>query len=133
MSNKILFLLLICPLSFTENYLPENRKGDWFQAGYLRFLNNDLKVYKVNNVLDYGALNDGSSGTNNCQSITAAINDRDPGTLTLVCFPAGEYRILSPITIKNTGRLVLRGTGSEKTRLIFNFNTFSNHFRLFTS
>jgi hypothetical protein len=126
MSDKILVLLfLLNILASPENFLPEDRKGDWLHAGYLRFLNDNLTVYRVNNVLDYSAANDGTDKSN-YKSINNAINDRDSGRLTLIYFPAGVYRISSPFTIENTGNLILRGEGSEKTKLVFNFNGQNN-------
>ncbi len=123
----LIFLLLITAHTFSNNFLPENRKGDWKKAGYLRFLKTDLKLYKVNNVLLYGAKNNGQDfNNNNYQSIMKAVTDCAPHKLTMIFFPAGIYKISSPITLKDVDNIVLRGEGSAKTKLIFNFNNSNN-------
>ena len=107
MIKKILYqtcliLLSIVFFLFAQNFLPDDRKGDWSQAGYLRFLTEDFIILKINSVQDYGATNDGNdSNNNNHDAIMDAIEDRDSSELIQVYFPAGTYKVSSSIEIFN--------------------------------
>ncbi|MGD9202144.1 MAG: glycosyl hydrolase family 28-related protein, partial [Chitinispirillia bacterium] len=108
---------------YSDNYLPDERKGDWFKAGYLRFHADKIKISRVNNIIEYGATNDGKDkNDNNKKSILKAINDTCHSDFTLIFFPEGTYRITSEIMIEYRSRIIIRGAGSEKTRLLFHLN-----------
>ena len=111
---------------FPAQFLDESRKGDWFNAGYLKFLDEgDLEITKVNNVLDYGATNDNIDiDDNNRLSIMEAIDDRDldPEGLTLIYFPEGEYKISSQLNILGIENIILRGEGRESSKFNFDFD-----------
>lgn len=110
-----------------QKYLPDNRKGDWVNAGYLRFLDSAPYVNKVRNVLSYGVTNDGLDvNNNNYRCIMKALADTVPGTVTLLFFPEGIYKISSPIVLHRVKRLILRGEGSEKTKIRFHFGGKNN-------
>ena len=108
---------------YADNYLPNGRKGDWFKAGYLRFHADEIIICRINNVLEFGATNDGQDrNDNNKKSILEALNDTCHTGFTLIFFPEGTYRISSEIIINSRSRIIIRGEGSEKTKLEFYLN-----------
>ena len=124
MIHRILLLLIILIFQgLSQIPLPEYRKGDWHSAGFFRFLDKNISLDTIINILDLGViLNDTDNGNSNSKLIQRAIVERDTSAVTMIYFPAGTYRVSAPITIENTKNLILRGDGPDKTRLIFNFN-----------
>jgi len=94
--------------------IPANRRVDWTNAGYPGSFPKDFK--RTINVKTFGAIGDGKA--DDTKMIQAAIDAANPSVLTLVYLPAGDYKLSSTIyLIRNN--LVLRGAGSDSTRLHF--------------
>jgi len=128
--SKVVFSLALAlglSMIFSEanaqNSLPANRRGDWLNAGYLRFQNLPMPVVKVNNILNYGASNNGEEQNDqNFNAVMAAIADRDPSGITKIYFPAGNYKFGKALSLSNLQNITLIGQGSNLTRLLFNLN-----------
>jgi polygalacturonase len=84
---------------------------DWSIAGLDFLLPNPLTVV---NVMDFGATGNGT--TNDSPSIAAAIASLS-GSAGVVYVPAGNYRLLSTITLPSG--VVLRGENAQISRLLF--------------
>lgn len=129
---SFIFITIFCILFNIQNLsaqinLPPERKGDWLNAGYLRFQNLPLTVAKSNNVLDYGAINIGTDpGNLNYQAIMAAIADQSSSGITRIYFPAGTYLIRQGIALNNLSNISFAGDGAAQTRLVFNLGGLDN-------
>lgn len=120
---QFIFLLIFAQLLFSQIALPESRKGDWMQAGYLRFLTDDITITRLINVLSYGVTNDSTDDNNNNQkAINQALAEAQPQGITLIYFPTGIYRISSPLEMNDQTNVIFRGDGALHTRFIFNFD-----------
>ena len=125
-------LLLLNSYIWAQNHLNDNRKGDWLNAGFMRFWDDeDFVITKYINILDYdGANNTGSWDNDNVQAINNAIEDRDLNEdgFTMIYFPEGSYNFASSIEINYEDdfgvikNIVLIGEGSAKTRFYFDFS-----------
>lgn len=91
--------------------LDTSRRADWTQAGYPGGIPSVSENILI--VTDHGVTGDGT--TNDYDAIQALINSS--ASPAVLFFPAGRYRIESPLILKSG--IVLRGEGSESTHLDF--------------
>lgn len=87
--------------------------------------NFNIKLSPFVNVLDYGAMNDGSEPADDAfeAALTRAIGRKPDGkemvhAVTSIYIPSGEYLLTKPIVIKNVQGLVIRTDGSINTLLV---------------
>lgn len=109
----VLCVLFLFWGSLYGQIIPEDRTVDWTVAGQeAAFDDPEQQV----NVMDFGALGDGSQ--NDAPAIQAAIEalGSEPG---IVLLPEGTYLIEDPVSL-NSG-VVLRGIDSLSTQLIIDF------------
>lgn len=111
MKKLYLLLVLFYTLQSSAQVVPVNRQVDWSIAGLDFLLPNPLTVV---NVMDFGATGNGT--TNDSPSIAAAIASLS-GSAGVVFIPAGNYRLLSTITLPSG--VVLRGENAQISRLLF--------------
>ncbi len=118
----LLFILMNCTIAFSQ-IIPSNRTAEWSTAGYPDSIPQPATIL---NVTDFGAV--GDSLTDNANFIVDAI-DSLHGQSGVIFFPPGKYIIGSSITIPDS--VVLRGSSSDSTWIIFNFNgTTGNGFNI---
>ena len=118
MKNKIFIIVLFLPIIFTykgysqtSSILPDSCIGDWENAG----VQGDIPHYPVGvNVKNYGAVGDGITDDTDAilNAIAACTNSN------AVYFPAGSY--LTTRTLVVSKSIVLRGAGSDSSRIIHN-------------
>jgi len=108
---------------YSQVLLPEARKGDWHDAGCLRHIDIDDNTARINDMRDYGAA--AGAGLDNANknqgAIMKAAADSAANGFTVIFLPEGTYSITSPVSIKGRSRLILRGEGPGRTKLMFNF------------
>lgn len=122
MLKYIFMLLVVSTTLFSQTFLPENRKGDWDEVGYLHL---DMKPTETKflNVLDYGVTNDGNDiNNNNATKIMEALEDIDPSGYTTLFFPEGDYLISSMLDFSGHSNFAIKGEAAEKTTFIFDLN-----------
>ena len=125
MVRWLLIVLLLAPVLAEAQYtMPDSLKGDWMNAGFLRFKSNFPSITKVINVLDYGVKNDNTDSANT-SALMSAISEIDTNGITQIYFPAGLYRFSGNINIFYLNDIVLKGDGAQNTRLLFDLNGIS--------
>lgn len=102
----------------SQNYNP--KKTNWSYAGY-----SGTKPVFTNtvNVLNFGGDNTGISSNNTAFNNAVASLSGQPG---IIFFPPGNYLFTATVNI-NRDSLVIQGSGSSQTQLIFNLNGSSSH------
>lgn len=111
--KNLLFLLLILPFINSAQIIPTGSRVDWSKAG---FEGETPDFSTVVDVTQFGAVpNDNTDDYPAVVSAIASLNG-GPG---VIYFPAGNYRLQSTITLRDS--LVIRGAGSDSTTLTFNF------------
>ena len=113
---KFLYLIAIL-LPFLEvqaQVIPAGRRVNWALAKqHFQFTQPDVEL----NMLDFGGSNDGI--TDNSAAVELALEQAEGSAATLF-FPPGSYLFNAPVTLQDS--IVLKGSGSELTTLLFNFN-----------
>jgi len=113
---KFLFLITIL-LTFSEvkaQVIPAERRVSWELANqHFHFIEPDTEL----NILDFGGSNDGV--TDNSAALELAM-EQAAGEAATLFFPPGNYLFNTPITLQDS--IILEGSGSELTTLLFDFN-----------
>ena len=114
MKKPILILIFFICASLNAQIISPARTTDWSRAGYEGSIPNPSNVIDVTS---FGAI--GDSVTDNHASIVQAMNslNRRQG---VVYFPPGNYLIQSAIAMNDS--VILRGSSSDSTHLIFDFS-----------
>lgn len=115
----LLFLFLTFQLSLFSQIIPEERLVDWSVAGLIETIPEPTTIIDVT---DYGLV--GDSLTDNSAAFQTAIAALG-GSAGVLYFPEGKYSFLSQMQIP-TG-VIIRGEGSDKTKLFFNLDGNSIH------
>ena len=116
--NIVIILLLISSQIFAQ-VIPVNRCVDWKQTQYhFRF----TVPEQVINLEDYGLTGDGSA--DNSDAFSQALDDagNEPAIL---LFPPGDFLFNEPVVLKSN--IVLKGSGSGNTTLLFDLQETNNH------
>ncbi|MBD3346526.1 MAG: hypothetical protein GF401_15840 [Chitinivibrionales bacterium] len=117
-----LSLIVLWCITAAQNHLPDERKSDWENAGILRSTGRDIVVGQVNNILEYGARNDGTHPEITQTALQASLGNRSAAGYTAIYFPEGVYIFSRPVRIERDIRLVVIGDGANRTFFHFNFN-----------
>jgi hypothetical protein len=125
-SSASLIISIFCVIAFSENKLPPDRKGDWTKAGFFRVTQEQITIAQVQNVIQLGVLDTGTDSNNTNATIINAAIKACQNIYTYIYFPEGVYRITSPLIIENQTKIIIRGDGSQRTKLIFHFNGANN-------
>ena len=113
---KIVSILTLIFLSFfaEAQVIPAERRVDWMHLqSNFHFTVPSEEI----NILDFGAVNDGSS--NNANALQTVLSNIQGSAI--IYFPPGEYLFNTPIQLPDS--VILRGAGSELTTLLFDFNS----------
>jgi hypothetical protein len=111
-----LLILISTAPALGQDPLSPDRRINWSQAGYEPGEIPDIQTNIINAVTQYNADNTGSEDAST--AINRAIQDAAaPG---VVFLPAGNYQIRGTINLKSD--IVVRGAGSDKTRLYCDLN-----------
>jgi hypothetical protein len=110
----ILFNIFLSYISAIQaQVLPKERYRTWYNAG---LVGSQVPSYSNQiNVMDFGAVADGTVECDNALSLAQLALNNKPGVL---FFPEGKY--LFTKSIRLTDSMVMRGVGAGKTVLIFN-------------
>jgi len=111
MKKLSILLVLLSGFQVFAQIIPINRQVDWTISGLDFMLPNPQTIV---NVIDLGATGNGT--TNDSPAIAAAIASLS-GAPGVVYFPAGNYRLLSTISLPSG--VVLRGESAQTSRLLF--------------
>ena len=111
-SFSILFLFV--SISIYAQTTPAFRISDWTHSGYPDSIPSSNNIF---NVMTFGATGNGVSDDAN--AIRSAINSLNE-LRGVIFFPPGNYLIGSTIDLPDS--VILRGSSSDSTHLIFNFN-----------
>ena len=113
---KFLYLIAIL-LAFSEvqaQVIPAGRRVNWALAKqHFQFTQPEVEL----NILDFGGSNDGI--TDNSAAVELALEQAE-GSAAILFFPPGSYLFNAPVTLQDS--IVLKGSGSEITTLLFDFN-----------
>lgn len=111
--GKLIALIMACGITFASaQILPSNRMADWKQAGIQGVPFNPCYIIHVN---DHGADSTGVSPSDAALQSAISLLSGDPG---IIYFSEGTYLFQSTISLPSN--CVLRGAGSNFTRLHFN-------------
>jgi len=112
-------LLIITQINLFSQNIQEERIVDWSVAGLIETIPEPLILLDVTN---YGMV--GDSLTDNSVAFQTAL-DALNGEAGILYFPEGKYSFLSQIQIPSG--VIIRGDGSNKTKLFFNLGGNSIH------
>lgn len=114
------FIVIPPGFLFSQDVLPDTLpRVRWEHAGVY----DSVPTYsRVVNILDAGA--DASGVTSNTIILEQLLLELS-GSETIIFFPEGDYLFSEPITIRD--RIILRGEGQGKTKLIFDFQGQNHH------
>ena len=113
MKYQILFLLISISARLNAQIIPLSRTVDWSHAGYPGEIPDSSFVTDIS---VFGGV--GDSITDNTPFITNAINSLN-GNRGVIYFPPGNYLIQSTLDLPDS--VILRGSSSDSTHLIFDF------------
>ena len=114
MKTLIICLSLLSSLVLQSQVIPDDRTVNWNIAGYPGIIPDPSDIIDITAL---GAIADGVS------PVDIYINqamDSLTHTLGVIYFPPGNYLINTPLTLP--GPIILRGAGSDSSKLIFDFN-----------
>jgi hypothetical protein len=106
--------LIVFSLTAEAQVIPGSQRVDWSLAGIPQGFKSPLSSV---NVKDFGAVGNGEF--DDSKAVTDAINSFN-GMAGIVYFPEGKYLIKSTINLPDS--IVLKGTSSDSTELMFNMN-----------
>ena len=122
----LVFYILLVPAK-GNNLLHDSLKGDWFNAGYLRFHDHEINVIEVFDILDFGGRNDNlNSGSVNHDALMLALDACDTSVWSIIYFPTGYYRFKIPVNIQDRTKVIIVGAGSNMTQFIFHLDNQEN-------
>ena len=121
MMNIYLTLILVAAIhsGLMAQTLPSHRISDWQEAGYPGPLPDYATILDVTN---YGALGDGT--TDDYPTIMSALAAAG-GQPTIIYFPAGDYLVKDKIVLPDS--CIIKGAGSQTTRILFHMDNHSKH------
>lgn len=115
----LIFLFLIVQIHLFSQNIPEERLVDWSVAGLIDAISEPSTVLNVTN---YGLL--GDSLSDNSAAFQAVLSTLGSSAAVLY-FPEGKYSFQTSLQIPSG--VILRGEGSDKTKLFFNLGGSSSH------
>ncbi len=110
-SGWIIYLFLSI-VQLNAQVIPIERITDWSNAGFIYPIPEPTLEL---NIMDFGAVADGSSSTNTAWNAAIAAAE---GQMTVIAFPEGEFLFTSGIIVPDS--VIVRGAGSDLTT--FNFD-----------
>ncbi len=111
--ERILFMLIVVLASGSVDgqTIPADRTAEWSQAGFIY----DIPEPTLElNILDFGAMADGSISTNTAWNAAIATAE---GQMTVIAFPEGEFLFTTGIIVPDS--VIIRGAGSDLTTFTF--------------